>query len=292
MSNSVSAGISRRFEHLIEASTHASFMAERVAEVLVEDLRPVLREGEVMPDVALLQELISRRLALANDELEQADHLRKHQRNVESHHREVLETARVKLRNVLVDVRYVLDRTLSKKLAMASFEGRSKLSRLRSPVLERVGDRMFNLLGDPKLGWDQIEDAGRRAYVETVRERLRLALAELEAAKTERLTERSTLVNSLGHFDRELEEKGALLRRRLRWLRGFYEGAGFHREAAVLTFRRRPSRKSKGASEKPAAAAVQSVTVEPRRFLRPRIKEAPKILLLEERTVYRDGRGT
>jgi hypothetical protein len=281
MSSITSAGISRRFEHLIEASKHASFMKERVAEALVEDLRPVLREGETMPDVALLQELIARRLALANEELEQADHLRKHQRNIDHHYRGKLEAVRQKLRSVLVDVRYVFDRTLSRELAMSSFEGRSKLSRLRSPVLERVGERMFGLLGDPKLGWEEVEDAGRRAFVESVRQRLRLALDELEAAKVERLTERNTLVHSLGNFDREMEAKGALLRRRLRWLRGFYEGAGFHREAKVFTFRRRGSRKKAVASEKAAPVQVEAVLVEPRRFVRRRIKAAPEILRLE-----------
>jgi hypothetical protein len=280
MSNIVSAGISRRFEHVAQACSQAAHMAERVAEALVEDLRPVLREGETMPDLALLQELIARRLALANEELEQADHLRKHQRNVDHHYRVRLEAARQKLRSVLVDVRYVFDRTLSKELAMSSFEGRSKLSRLRSPVLERVGERMFGLLGDPKLGWDEIDDAGRRAFVESVRQRLRLALDELEAAKVERLTERNTLVHSLGNFDREMEAKGVLLRRRLRWLRGFYEGAGFHREAKVLTFRRRGSRKKAVASDQAAPVQVEAVLVEPRHFVRRRIKAAPEMLRL------------
>jgi hypothetical protein len=281
MSNIVSAGISRRFEHVVQACSQAAHMAERVAEALVEDLRPVLREGETMPDVALLQELIARRLALANEELEQADHLRKHQRHVDRHYRERLEAARVNLRQVLVDVRYVLDRTLSKELAMSSFEGRSQLSRLRSPVLERVGQRLFALLEDPKMGWEEVEDAGRRAYVETVRQRLRQALDELEAVNLDRLAERHTLVHSLGHFDREMEAKGVLLRRRLRWLRGFYEGAGFHREAAALTFRRRGSRKKAVASDQAAPVQVEAVLVEPRRFVRHRIKAAPEILRLE-----------
>lgn len=292
MSNVVSTGISRRFEHLVEAAAHASLMAPKIAEVLVEDLRPVLREGETMPDVALLQELISRRLALSNEELEQADHLRKHQKSVESHYRELLESARKKVRKVLVDVRYIFDRTFSKEMAMASFEGRSELSRLRSPVLERVGERMLNLLGDPKLGWDEVEDAGLTAFVESVKERLQAALAELNGSKVERLTERDALVHSLGHFDREMEEKGVLLRRRLRWLRGFYEGAGFHREARLFTFRRRPPRKRKQAGEKPAAIVVEAVTVEPRRLVRRRIKAAPEILLLGERIDHRDGGET
>ncbi len=103
---------------------------------------------------------------------------------------------------------------------MAVFEGRSNLSRLRSPVLERVSERMVSLLADPKLGWDRIADAGHRANVEFNRQRLQNALTAFEAAENESLPEKDALLLSLGNFDRDYKEKGIRLRRRLRCLEG------------------------------------------------------------------------
>lgn len=253
MSMIVSAEVSRRFENVREAAGQALSHSPPVAEEIAEDLQPFLEEGEVMPDFVLFQTLISRALAQVSRELDDADHQRKHFKNIDSFHKEALDKAAVRLRSALADVRYILDRTLSKKQATAFFEGRSNLTRLGTPVIERVSARLLSLLSDPKLGWDQLEDEGYRATAEASRVRLEKVLADFEQAKAERLPERDKLVLAKGKFDRDLEEKKVRLQRRLRILRGLYEGAGFMREAAALVLKRRAAPKPP-AEEPPKAA--------------------------------------
>lgn len=251
MSNIVSVGVSRRFQNLFEAAAQALNLAADVAAEIIEDLRSELQEGEVMPDLELLQKLIGRKVARVNNELEEGDNLRKHLKNIDRHRREVKHEVSQKLRQALVDVRYVLDRTRTKKEANAFFEGRSNLTRLKSPVLERVAARLVLLLNDPKLGWDKLADAGHRANVDASRLRLDAALAEFEQAENESLPEKDALVLALGKFERELEEKTVRLRRRLRLLAGCYQGAGFEREAAALVLR--PRTPAKPSEEQPPA---------------------------------------
>lgn len=239
MSNIVSFGVSQRFENLIEAAQLAIDHAPLVGAAIATDLLPDLEEGETLPDFAHAQRVLSRALVKVSRQLDEGDNRRKHIKSVESHRKELLQKAIEKLRSALVDVRYALDRTLSKKAAKAYFEGRSNLSRLNPPVIQRISSRMLILLEDPKLGWQEIQDQGHRATAEAARIRLQNALAEFDEAKGDRLPERSALVTAQGQFERDLEEKQKRLRRLLRLVRGLYEGAGFEREAAALVLRRR-----------------------------------------------------
>lgn len=239
MSNITSAGVSRRFQSLFEASGQAINQAPAVAAILTEILSPALEDGETLPGVEQLQRIIGRRIASLNAELEEADHQRKHFKSLDRHRREVIERATAKLRSALVDVRYILDRTLTKTEAKAFFEGRSNLTRLKSPVIERVSARLVSLLADPKFGWDQLSDAGYRATAEASRLRLQAALTEFEQTQEENLSERDALLLAQGGFDRDYEEKGVRLRGLVRLLRGLYLSVNFEREAAALVWRRR-----------------------------------------------------
>lgn len=249
MSNITSAGVSRRFQSLFEASGQAINQAPAVAVILTEILSPALDDGEILPNLELLQRVIGRRIASLNAELEEADHQRKHFKSLDRHRREVLERSTAKLRNALVDVRYILDRTLTKTEAKAFFEGRSNLTRLKSPVIERVSARLVSLLADPKFGWDQLSDAGYRATAEASRLRLQVALTEFEQTQEENLSQRDALLLAQGGFDRDYEEQGARLRGLVRLLRGLYLAVNFEREAAALVWRRRKT--SQGDEEAP-----------------------------------------
>lgn len=243
MSNIVSLEVSRRFENLIEAAQLAVDHAPLVGAAIVADLTPDLEEGETLPDFAHAQKVVSRALVTVSRQLDEADNRRKHFKTVEKYRKELLQKAIVKLRAALVDVRSVLDQTMSKKGAKEYFEGRGNLSRLNPPVIQRISARMILVLQDPKLGWAELEDAGYRASAEAAKVRLQNALAEFDEAKGGSLPEKSALVTAQGQFERELEEKRRRLRRLLRLVRGFYEGAGFEKEAAALVLRKRASPK-------------------------------------------------
>jgi len=222
-----------------EVSNRALDLAPSVAIVLEEMLRPYLEEGETLPDIAFLQKLLGRRIQSDNQELISGDHDRRHRKNVEQQRLMQLRESAAKLKGALVEVRFFLDRTLEKKVANSVFEGRSDLSKLKSPVLERVSERLASLLEDPKMGWDQLADAGHRTNLQINRERLAATLAEYLRLAAEVRAERGALVHSKGNFDRDLSEKGRWLRRSTKWLAGFFLGAGFDREAADLARRRR-----------------------------------------------------
>lgn len=239
MANIVSAGVSLRFQSLADAAGRALNLASAVAEILTQRLSRVLREGETMPDIAFLQVLIARSLALYNQELEESDQQRKHLKGIEVHRRVVMEAASEKLRSALVDVRYSLDRTLTKKEAKAVFEGRSNLTRLKSPVLERVSERLILLLEEPSFGWSDLADSGHRITVETNKARLQAALAEFHQAQEETAPKRDALLTAQGSFERDYQQKGIVLRSFIRLMRGIYLGIEFEREAAALVLRRR-----------------------------------------------------
>ncbi len=234
-----SSTVSRQFAQLGEVSNRALDLAPSVAIVLEEMLRPYLEEGETLPDIAFLQKLLGRRIQSDNQELISSDHDRRHRKNVEQQRLMQLRESAAKLKGALVEVRFFLDRTLEKKVANSVFEGRSDLSKLKSPVLERVSERLASLLEDPKMGWDQLADAGHRTNLQINRERLAATLAEYLRLAAEVRAERGALVHSKGNFDRDLSEKGRWLRRSTKWLAGFFLGAGFDREAADLARRRR-----------------------------------------------------
>ena len=175
MSNITSAGVSRRFEGHFAISGQALTRAQPVAERLVQRLARALQEGETMPDIAFVQTLVARTIGILNAELEDSDNQRKHFRSVDRHRRDVMTKAGNKLRFALADVRYILDRTLSKETARAVFEGRSNLTRLVSPVLERVSGRLVTLLADPKFDWEALPDAGYRTTLDAGQMHKRLA---------------------------------------------------------------------------------------------------------------------
>lgn len=243
MSNIVSTGVSRSFDNIFVAANQAIDQAPSVAGAIVPDLVPELREGESLPDFALGIQLLSRALVRVSRQLDEGDHRRKHVKNIERQGKEILEKATVKLRDALVDVRQILDRTLSKKQAMAVFEGRSALGKLKPPVIERVSLRLISLLGEPRFGWGELADEGHRITAELAKTRLQATLAEFEEAKLGGLPERNALLSAQGEFDRNLEEMRRRLRRLTRLLRGYFEGAGFEREAAALVLRRRATPK-------------------------------------------------
>ncbi len=263
MSNIQSRAVSRQFAQLEEVSSRALDLASEVAAVLTNSLRPYLQEGETLPDIALLQELLGRRIRGGSQELISSDHDRRHRRNVERQRLMQLRESEAKLKAALFEVRFFLDRTLDKKVANSVFEGRGDLSKLRSPVLERVSERLLSLFEDPKMGWDTLADAGHRTSLQVNRERLAAKLAEYLAQAEAVRAERGALVHSKGNFDRDLSEKGQELRRSSNWLAGFFKAAGFDREAAALVLRRRRARSQEEAkpdgeagSEMPSAPPI------------------------------------
>ena len=250
MSTIQSTLVSRQFSHLEDAASRATELATPVADVLKELLSPHLREGELLPDIAFLQVLIGRFLQSTNEQLIGIDHERKHRQNVDRQRLQVRNETANKLRNALAEVRFFLDRTLERKVANSVFEGRSDLSKLKSPVLERVSERILALINDPKMAWDALPDSGHRILLQVNRDRLSTVLNEYLAVAGEIRTERSSLLLSKGAFDRDMNEKGLWLRRGIKWLAGFFRGAGFDREAEALVLRRRATPKKEDQKEK------------------------------------------
>lgn len=256
MSTIQSSTVSKQFESQQEAASRAIDLAPSVAAVLAEKTRPYLEEGEVLPDLTLQLKLIGRWLRASSEFLGNSDHNRRHLRNIEKQRRQTAREKAGELRDTLVEVRFLLDRTLDKKVSSSVFEGRSDLSKLRSPVLERVSARLLSLLEDPKMGWDQLADVGRRAAVQYNRERLQSRLAGYLGIGEAMRAERSALVLSKGNFDRDLQDTGLWLRRSKKWLAGFFHGAGFEREAADLALRRRAAPKPQEGGPPDGKAAV------------------------------------
>lgn len=174
------------------------------------------------------------------------------------------------LRKVLTEIRFGLDVAIGKEGTTSYFEGRSSLSRLTAPVLERVGSKLLHLFEDPKFGWAEMPER-TRISLQGLRQALAEELGKLQAASESLRPEHSALKHASFTYQREYLGKGGRLRRAVDLLQGLYRAAGFELEADDLTpaatKRRRPDEEEPEGPEptpgkvSPVAAALAPPTV-------------------------------
>ena len=205
----------------------ASLAAQRgtVAAGLEEELRCVLEEGEEMPDLRFMLELLERRLRLAGDKLDRADEerwlevMRTSVARFESQGtKDELYAETVKVRKELVEcfgskrsrLQFGLSKRTPRGMIDLAFEARRLVDRLSHPELELPKTRLRGLVPDPK-GWVAC---------------LRPSLEPLEALVQEIAQRRVAVIDGIAECQRALESCDATYLRVARTAEAIFVLAG------------------------------------------------------------------
>ena len=150
----------QRIGHFVAAS--AMEFAGKVRDLVAMKLAGLLREGENLPDVELLQVLVGRYLDQRGERLLEVDD--RHTGDLSATGQlQVLRKERVaQLRLRLRDARYLLDRELGREHADALAPARS-FSRLGAPSLVRVATQFATLLRNEERALGLVPGIGLRA---------------------------------------------------------------------------------------------------------------------------------
>jgi hypothetical protein len=245
----------------VEMAGAARVLAPEVAEAFRQAMEPFVREGETLPDLKLLQEILSRWLVdsghqvLAIDDRYSAE-LRR-QQELQTRRKALVTDLRLRLR----DVRYMLDRQFGKERSEGLFPDRN-LTAPRAAALIRTGRQAVEVLRDPELSWAQLVPNKAFDNPGGVADVLEAECNELELLLDETIKEqkRQRLLR-LGDKQAELKSVGEAVRRGANFLGGLYELVGLDFQAKRLRPRRRKSGKPEDTTHgapmaMPAVAAI------------------------------------
>jgi hypothetical protein len=174
------------------ATTHAKEIADGVA----RELSPRLKAGEVMPDVALLVQLIGRRIAADTAELVRADEAHERELADDAAPREARDEAAAKVRAVLVDLRAGVEAAYGpaglRKLGIdvAVPEDPSVLATLGASVVKSLRDQAVKL-PKPKRASMKLD---RRGFADELEAELPPLVKALAKVATEEREKEATLL--------------------------------------------------------------------------------------------------
>lgn len=243
--------LSRKLAAIAEAASRAKNLAPAIA-AAVEDLPPVLRPGETMPDFALLATVIGRAFEDLGSHMAELHQHHHHARAVEMHDRAALRAAAAALRGHLVEVRFVLDRSCGQRRGIANFEGREDLQRIPMHSLECIAAGRLALFDDPRFGWESYE---RPDYLAWVRDELEAHITAFRAARDAASESRSRRLLASGESQRRMREAEQRLGELYNLFESLLNIAGHQRIAATLRPKRPPASRRRGAPRASRSAA-------------------------------------
>jgi hypothetical protein len=228
--------IARTLERAANTASLAFRMAPAIGAYWEKDLRPELDEGRPSPDVAGLLKAYARKIQHLGERLSAANYGRHQVRVREMSQGDRVREAANKLRDLLVDVRYTLDRSFGKKVGVANFEGRHDLQRIPLTKLPRIAGALLGVLSNEAYGWQDRDPDWR---VPALRTRLAAAIEELQLAQSGKRQAKSKRLQAAGEASRDSAADEKALYRAINVVRRLLECAGFELESKTLRHKRR-----------------------------------------------------
>lgn len=213
--------------------------AAKIEAILLAELAPYFEAGKPQPDIKHLLESISRSFSGLGETLSSHDFARQEQSSVSRFQKDEEREAARRVRTLLRDVRYMLDRYLGKEKASLHFEGRGNLNRMSYPVLDRVGGKLVGLLRSETISWEKFPAEDHVPSREMLANKLEEGLAQLRRAIETGLSQASALSDRTSNWKREIREKRQRLQRRIKLVQGFLAEAGLDFEASELQLKKR-----------------------------------------------------
>ena len=234
---------SKQVTRVLVATTKAAQsvreMAEPVAAVVREKLKPFVREGETATDWALLQAHFERLLEATAEGVRESD-VQHFEKELGSHLlREERNAAANRLRQELRTARLMLDRKLGKGEASQLFPQRSSLTGTDAPNLVRLGQHIAALLRGEVVKQRVRSEPGDPLDAETIAQAVDTATARLEAVLVQLEPMLAHEARSAARRRQERDEALKTWRRTRDVLSSFYRLAGFDEQADRLQERRR-----------------------------------------------------
>lgn len=243
--------ITNRVEGFLDAKTRVVDFEESNVAALAAELKPYVKpeDGFTVEDVVrFLHKVADRWLGAIIEALSENEYRRQHLRNAKRSRSARVQEATTELKDLMVDIRFQLDRALGRAEATTYFEGRSNLAGVGAARLQRIGTKLLNVFSDPKFGLGALPDEARRSLMDAYRVRLEEGLERLRAALDLGRPERSALLLSNVEFEREHGEESRV-RRPIYLIQGLLRAAGLQKEASQLV--PRPPRRPGAPAEEP-----------------------------------------
>ena len=217
-----------------------------------------LQNGEVLPDLQLLQEILSRWLSDSGRQVLAIDDRYSAQLRLQQGQIAQRDQLAADLRLRLRDVRFLLDRHFGEERSRGLFPERN-LTRLKLASLIRVGRQAIEVLKDPGLAWQQLAPTGLLASPEALAGALTVECDQLELLLDDVIKDhKRQRIQRLGEKVAEVKATREAARRGAKFLSGLYELVGFEFQAKRLRLRRRRPGKmdesSQGEPPPPASA--------------------------------------
>lgn len=227
--------IVRTLERAATTASLAFRMAPAVGAYWEKDLRTELNEGRPSPDVAELLNAYARKIQCLGERLSAANYARHQVRVREMSKGDLVREAANRLRDLLVDVRYTLDRTFGKKVGVANFEGRHDLQRIPLTTLPRIAGALLDVLSNEACWQERDPDWN----VPALRARLAAAIEELQQAQSGKRQAKSKRLQAAGEASRDSAADEKALLRAINVVRCLLECSGFELESKTLRHKRR-----------------------------------------------------
>lgn len=237
----------------------ARTLAQKVQEAFAAKASPFLREGETIPDLIFVQELISRWLEQSGANLLVRDVTYVDEIRRAKDGRTQLARSTSVLRERLRDARHLIERSLGKGKVRDLF-ARTDFSEASSLTLTQIGREVRNALRDPKYDWASITGDGLLANAGMLADVLDREIQEVDSL----LAEADPVIRSkqleLGAKQSELEAAADANRRCAALLTGLYRMAGLDFHAQRLRSRPRAKPDEPAVPAKGGGAAAPPIS--------------------------------
>lgn len=215
-----------------EVSSSARQFKEQVQQALKTLLGVRLEDGETMPDLALLQELISRQLEATSEAVGAIDGRYTSQLVNAAALREQRDELAKKLRERMRDVRYLLSRSVTGGVLKAALRDR-RLSKVKPVALLQGARDLVATLRDPELAVGA-EDPALAASAVSFAAALEADAASFEQVMAQLAPQKRAKQEELGAKVADLQASAETNRRYSELLFGLYRVAGLDYHAERL----------------------------------------------------------
>lgn len=249
---------------IVELAASAEKLAPEVTAIFNRNLAPYLREGEVMPDVGLLQELIGRFLEASGDQLLEVDNRYTAEVRTNQQLRTRREALIEELRGRLRDIRYLIDRRFGLEASKQLMPVRD-LYQYSARELVQAGRQVITVLRDPQYALDQAHANGLLANAQALADALELECSELAELLNRQLAgQKRDKQSGLKQKLAEIKTATEAARRSADFLAGIYRLAGldFHAERLRPALRRRKPQSTDEEEKKDGEAKASGATPE------------------------------
>lgn len=244
----------------IEIAASAREFKEQVQAAIAAALEPLRREGESLPELEHLQELMARLLEASSGVLLESDQLYTNKLVNAAALREERDALVKQLRTHIRDVRYVLDRSVGTGTAKATLRDR-RLSVVKPGLLVAAARDLMKTLRDPQLGLDNLTDKAFFADVARMAAKIEEETNQLDEVLLRLAPQKKASQNKLSDKVAGIDAAVEKNRRCADLLFGLYRLAGldFHAERLRPKARRRKAKEPEKADASPPSVALMRI---------------------------------